>query len=485
MDEVHCPSWSADYHSYHVMHKEQATSFGVVDDNTYLDHIDDNMMSMQPMQRFMFDPSPQTHGMLHANIPLQSQHPHQFPLQWPSSEVSRYASPDRTSNSGTSSYASQNEVSSPHAYRTVSYGSPTDFFHPSQPYHSFEHFSDITYKSGSGIDPKEVEYTHQEPEPTVEETDANTKEEIHIEPEQMLIKNETAPDSSYREYTDSGIGNSVRDAESVQPVDFKEESDADSDYKPSQRGSRRRKSAQNTTRTPRRRSGTRRKDSVVSIPSQSRPGRRPRTTSKAKLEACQNDRRSFPCPLTAYNCSSTFSSKNEWKRHVGTQHIKLGFWRCDLCAPTTDPSDASVLYYNDFNRKDLFTQHLRRMHAAQGSGARHTNEHPVNEDNIQEHQARCHLQLRHAPQQSICPIAGCDREFFGPTSWDERMEHVGRHMEKDKDGADVFDFTNWKLDTALEQYLIHEGLIVWEHGTWKIGDGKSRKMDSESSDDDY
>lgn len=485
MDQLHYSGWSTDCHGFHSMHKQQATSFGVVDSNTNLDYLDDNMMSMQPMQRFMFDASPQTHGMLHANIPLHGQqHPH-LAQRWPSSEVYRYTSPDRTSASGTSSYASQHDVPSPHVHHTASYGSSDDFIHSSQPYHTFEHFSDVSYRSGPSINPKEVEYTHLEHEPTIEETDADIKQDTQLESEQVSIKNEVAPDASYREYTDSGIGNSVRDAESVQPVDFKEGSDADSDYKPNQRGNKRRKSAQHTTRTSRRRSGAGRKDSAVGISTQSKLGRRPRAASKVKVEAYQDERRSFPCPLAAYNCSSTFSSKNEWKRHVSTQHIKLGYWRCDLCAPTTGPKDTSVLYYNDFNRKDLFTQHLRRMHAAQGSGARHMKEHPVNEDNIQDHQARCHLPLRHAPQQSICPIVGCDREFFGPTSWDERMEHVGRHMEKDKNGAVVFDVANWKLDTALEQYLMNEGLIVWQHGTWKIGDGKSRRMDSESSDDEY
>jgi hypothetical protein len=485
MDEVHCSGWSSDYHGYHFVDKQQATSFSVVDENMYLDNPDDNMMSMQPMQRFMFDPSPQTYGMLHANIPIQGQHQKQFAQLWSSSEVFRNGSPDRTSISGTSSYASQNDIPSPHPYHTTSYGSPSDFFHHSQPYHNFEQFSDATYSCGSSINPKEVEYTHQEPEPTIEEVDSNIKQEAAVESKNVSIKSETI-DNTYREYTDSGIGNSVRDAESVQPVDVKDESDADSEYSPTNRAGKRRRSAQHTVRVSRRRSGTGRKDSAVSISAQTKPGRKPRAASKVNADSCQDDRPSFPCPLAAYSCSSTFSSKNEWKRHVSTQHIKLGFWRCDLCAPTTDPNDASVLYYNDFNRKDLFTQHLRRMHAAHGSGARHTKEHPVNEDNIQEHQARCYLQLRSAPQQSICPFNGCDREFYGPTSWDERMEHVGRHMEKDKkNSADIFDVVNWKPDTALERYLMDEDLIVWEHGAWKIGGGKLRRADTDSSDDGY
>ncbi|KAF2998301.1 hypothetical protein E8E13_007440 [Curvularia kusanoi] len=182
-------------------------------------------------------------------------------------------------------------------------------------------------------------------------------------------------------------------------------------------------------------------------------------------------RHGFPCPLAAYNCGSNFASKNEWKRHVSTQHIKLGFWRCDLCPPTTDPNEPSVLYYNDFNRKDLFTQHLRRMHAAHGTGARHLKEFPVNDDNMSEHQARCFQHIRKAPQQSICPMEGCDCTFEGPRSWEERMDHVGRHLEKSPN-KETQDVSQWSTDTALEAYLLEEGIIVREKDNWKIGDGE-------------
>lgn len=163
------------------------------------------------------------------------------------------------------------------------------------------------------------------------------------------------------------------------------------------------------------------------------------------------------------------------------QHIRIGFWRCDLCAPTTDPNDSDITYYNDFNRKDLFTQHLRRMHATGGAGARHLTEQPVNEDNIHEHQERCYLQLRARPQRSTCVFLGCDREFSGPTSWEERLEHLAWHIEEAHPN-DV-DFANWKVDTALERYLMREDLIVWKDNAWKIGDGKNR--DTEADPNDY
>ena len=40
-----------------------------------------------------------------------------------------------------------------------------------------------------------------------------------------------------------------------------------------------------------------------------------------------------------------------------TQHFRMGFWRCDQC---TDSPDRP----NDFNRKDLFVQHVRRTAGA-------------------------------------------------------------------------------------------------------------------------
>ncbi|KAI4122874.1 MAG: hypothetical protein LQ347_006351, partial [Umbilicaria vellea] len=105
--------------------------------------------------------------------------------------------------------------------------------------------------------------------------------------------------------------------------------------------------------------------------------------------------RPFVCTFGPYGCPSRFGSKNEWKRHVSSQHIQLGIWRCDQgdCVPqsfsphrrspssttgkrrgakASDPDDIIVVGvgapdsaagFNEFNRKDLFTQHLRRMHS--------------------------------------------------------------------------------------------------------------------------
>ena len=198
------------------------------------------------------------------------------------------------------------------------------------------------------------------------------------------------------------------------------------------------------------------------------------------------DVRSFPCPLTSYGCQSSFVSKNEWKRHVSTQHIKLGFWRCDLCPTTVDPHDETEIYHNDFNRKDLFTQHLRRMHCAPPSAPNSADKsYPVTEENIADHLRRCFQKVRSLPTQSSCLF--CERSFTGPNSWDERMEHVGRHLEKDRKlRSSTSEPKDWISDPELEKYLVEEGLIRRDQdGNWSISDGKPlRRKDGSDEDAD-
>lgn len=180
--------------------------------------------------------------------------------------------------------------------------------------------------------------------------------------------------------------------------------------------------------------------------------------------------RAFPCPFTPYGCTSTFGSKNEWKRHVHTQHMRLGFWRCDQC-PHGERKP------NDFNRKDLFIQHVRRMHpvtvadkkaVARSKSARaRGNRCDAEEEVLAEIARRCYRRLRSAPERSGCLF--CDQVFSGPGTWDERMEHIGRHMEAGKNSkADTADPTTWQCDEATEEWLLQEQLIVRQRGGLKL-----------------
>lgn len=183
----------------------------------------------------------------------------------------------------------------------------------------------------------------------------------------------------------------------------------------------------------------------------------------------------FPCPLARYGCVSSFLSKNEWKRHINTQHLRLEAWQCDQCPQRDDGP-------NDFNRKDLFIQHLRRMHhpntdakSAQSKanrvGVRCSG---VQTETLEEAgtslmaaERRCHQRLGEPPTRSACLF--CPAEFSGIGSWDDRIEHVARHMEADnKEGRAVPQPSSWNPDRALEEWLIAKRVIAQAKRGWKI-----------------
>ncbi|KAF2650582.1 hypothetical protein K491DRAFT_697150 [Lophiostoma macrostomum CBS 122681] len=279
--------------------------------------------------------------------------------------------------------------------------------------------------------------------------------------------------------------------------------ESDSDYTPSRRTRSVKKSDSNYT--PARTTSTRRTSLGSSAKTTQhqlkRAKRRRAPSSKALDNHLQPEQeimhtRPFPCPLTIYGCQSSFSSKNEWKRHVSTQHIKLGFWRCDLCPTTIDTSDDRTVYHTLFNRKDLFTQHLRRMHAAPPTASKAKDEYPVNEDNLVDHLSRCYKTLRALPMKANCLF--CEKPFSGLSSWDERMEHVGRHMEKEakqniesendpklEEAKGRTEPGSWRHDPELEKYYLEEGLIVrGKDGDWKVGDGRPLRTQNASAEPD-
>lgn len=176
-------------------------------------------------------------------------------------------------------------------------------------------------------------------------------------------------------------------------------------------------------------------------------------------------KRPFHCPLAPYGCDADFGSKNEWKRHFSTQHMRLGFWRCDQCPCTGGRGP------NDFNRKDLFVQHVRRMHfpkAATTSNRKKSNKIPKHNDTeaqVLEAAERCHKKVRTPPMKSKCVI--CEQRFSGHGSWEERMEHIGRHFEEAKKEAlrddDALDPEEWKTDVDVEDWMITQHIL-------KVGD---------------
>ncbi|KAI1179234.1 hypothetical protein F4777DRAFT_503603 [Nemania sp. FL0916] len=173
--------------------------------------------------------------------------------------------------------------------------------------------------------------------------------------------------------------------------------------------------------------------------------------------------RPFTCIFEFADCHSTFASKNEWKRHCASQHIVLQYWVCqqDACAqvsnkPTTSKrssgasrrradcprypaASASALPNGTiFNRKDLYTQHLRRMHVPMHlkNKVKSKTHVPEWEERQRVHQdeairTRCKL-----PTHMLCPAPNCNVRFDGASAWDDRMEHVAKHLEKVAIGAE-------------------------------------------------
>ncbi|KAL9577045.1 MAG: hypothetical protein Q9212_006628, partial [Teloschistes hypoglaucus] len=181
--------------------------------------------------------------------------------------------------------------------------------------------------------------------------------------------------------------------------------------------------------------------------------------------------RPFICSFSRYGCTSRFGSKNEWKRHVSSQHLCPEIWRCDLgaCVPRPNPRSRQngnnnnpqthrehmAAGHNEFNRKDLFMSHLRRMHKPHNSASRA--EKTRFDSSLESIGQRCCIPLRATPPRTICgycvaaahtPSSSSSSDplllhqgqmrkdnvvvFDGSGTWDERMEHVGRHLEKEE-----------------------------------------------------
>lgn len=146
--------------------------------------------------------------------------------------------------------------------------------------------------------------------------------------------------------------------------------------------------------------------------------------------------RPFECIFSFANCHHTFGSKNEWKRHVNSQHLLFNYWECDR--------QSCVAVKSVFNRKDLFSLHVRRMHSA-GSACAVANE------KVQEMVERCRRQRRSPPPWKKC--GHCGKEWGRGDEFSEKMEHVGAHMERP--GNDK----PWVVDQEIVDWALGEHII--------------------------
>ncbi|KIW65251.1 hypothetical protein PV04_07525 [Phialophora macrospora] len=302
-----------------------------------------------------------------------------------------------------------------------------------------------------------------DPEPEHEDEPMDEKDTFQARinlPEELAITEQVAspPDSGIDRCADDDA--TMKDDEEDSAA---VESDNDSEFTPRAKPSRRRSSTVNrhSLREPRRPRSIIDPQARVTKPSRTREAfynSNARAKSKKKppvTKKADSDSKSFPCAFHHFGCCATFANKNEWKRHVSSQHLQLGYYRCDM-----DSCADHQKGFNDFNRKDLFTQHCRRMHAPWSSTRRGEDGVSKKEkDNFEKQldviRARCWVDRRKAPHKTKCGF--CGQKFVdGKESkgWDERMEHVGRHFERDGAKSE-----NEAVDDGLKQWAVDEGLV--------------------------
>lgn len=407
----------------------------------------------------------------------------------------RYMSPSgswggslSSTNSTSSDYAFSPDVSRHHVslYRDdldsqVSFGSPYPVPY-SQTHYSYASpgsYAGNTMASSAARDQaiacsmKELQYT---PDPEHDDTQGDSGcIKVETRPEQMAPTPEScspATETSSR----SDYDDSMKDEEDEKGVD----SDIDPEYSPVKSRSARRfsSSSKHPTRSPtisrksfmqpttdNNRVLKSSQRSTISTKSKTKNASRRRSNNK------NGDSRPFICSFSHYGCESRFSSKNEWKRHVSSQHLQLGFYRCDtdLCHPPNPFPNGGTRTYNDFNRKDLFTQHHRRMHVPWTPANKPPSKqaHDDFEESLEAVRQRCWHEKRKAPKKSQCIF--CHVRFEGETAWEERMEHIGKHFEKAE--REKKELGEGREDPELKLWALDQGLIVdcGDRGCWLDG----------------
>lgn len=244
--------------------------------------------------------------------------------------------------------------------------------------------------------------------------------------------------------------------------------------------------------------------------------------------------RPFFCIFAFAGCDATFPSKNEWKRHVMSQHLLLHYWICthDTCAntdnngvaisgaplsgrshrtPANAPRPGSLRGRNScaiapaasslrhglrrfgpplpngavFNRKDLYTQHVRRMHMPKdlkeqqnvagdvgqkgGSGKKVSSDgawsgavEQLNdwEKHVKQLQQYAEKERCTLPIYMTCPVKSCGEHFEGSDTWDLRMEHLARHFEAAGKGEEPPVPSSGEADPSLVSWASDENVAI-------------------------
>ncbi|TQV91924.1 hypothetical protein V2A60_005981 [Cordyceps javanica] len=188
------------------------------------------------------------------------------------------------------------------------------------------------------------------------------------------------------------------------------------------------------------------------------------------------------CIFHYAGCMLRFTSKNEWKRHIMYQHLNLQYWVCTEggCGLKHRPSSQALApgmpsHGSFFNRKDLYTQHVRRMHLIHDISSVHSNTNAalsgVSKDHIRRLQdaaarTRCTL-----PRFMLCPVSSCAAEFLNSTAWDTWIEHVALHMQRAASGQEPPLSFGGPDNCTLTEWAASEAVGITHQtsaGTWTL-----------------
>ncbi|KAF9781973.1 hypothetical protein IL306_012038 [Fusarium sp. DS 682] len=172
---------------------------------------------------------------------------------------------------------------------------------------------------------------------------------------------------------------------------------------------------------------------------------------KSRAKPCRNVKRGSRSIRTRRLSSTNNTSRGKVTKSRPVSHA-------GACGYSSTPSKGALgtpTHCRVFKRKDLYTQHIRRMHAPEEvakAGEKEKSIPPdwlVQEKKLQEEAFRQRCRL---PTYMRCPAKDCTTVFSnGNKTWDDRMEHVAIHLEraaKNEEPQVVFGDTNDEALTA-------------------------------------
>ena len=169
-------------------------------------------------------------------------------------------------------------------------------------------------------------------------------------------------------------------------------------------------------------------------------------------------RHSRPWGCTYANCSKSFGSKNDWKRHETSQHYQLETWRCNEPSPSSKINQCANVSY----RRDDFQDHIRVDHKI------------TDDTHIQDRYKKSRIG-RNGQGGFWCGFCKniVKLDTRGLEAWDERFNHIDDHFKQE------LNIANWyPVDKDIPKGLLKTSNIYSNGGLYTTMDGS----DSEHSD---